>query len=313
MPNVVRYSEDKKKEWNEFIAKSKNGWFLFDRGYMDYHSDRFKDLSLMFYDGNKLIAALPANIKDDTLYSHEGLTYGGIISDGSMKTPLMLDLFGSLKKYAKDNNIKKMIYKVIPFIYHLIPAQEDLYALYRNNAKLVKREVSSVIFQADKLDFNRRKNRYIVEALNHGLTIKETGDFEGFHDIVHHTLKEKYGREPVHSANEMSMLAKRFPENIRLFGCFIKGKIIGGALVYSTPRVAHIQYLFSSKEGKNLGANDLIGDYLINRKYANLPYFNFGISTENSGLVLNDQLISFKEEFGARAIAIDTYEMSPDG
>src|SRR3989344_743193 len=184
MMKIVRYSKDKKKEWNEFIAKSKNGWFLFDRDYMDYHSDRFKDFSLMFYDDNRLVALLPANSNNDTLYSHEGLTYGGIISDDSMKTPLMLDLFDSLKKYAKENKIKKIIYKAIPFIYHMLPAQEDLYALYRNNAKLVKREVSSAIFQSDKLDFNRRKKRYIVEALDHGLTIKETGDFEGFHDIV---------------------------------------------------------------------------------------------------------------------------------
>ncbi|MBI2135126.1 GNAT family N-acetyltransferase [Candidatus Woesearchaeota archaeon] len=307
---IARYSKDKKREWDEFIAKSKNGWFLFKRDYMDYHSDRFKDFSLMFYDDNKLVALLPANADKDTLYSHEGLTYGGIISDDSMKTPLMLELFDSLRKYAKENKIKKIIYKAIPFIYHKLPAQEDLYALYRNNAKLVKREVSSTIFQVGKLDFNRRKKRYIVEALDRGLTIKETGDFESFHNIVNQTLKEKYGREPVHSADEMSMLAKRFPENISLFGCFNKGKIVGGALVYATSRVAHVQYLFSSSEGKSLGANDLIGDYLINRKYADLPYFNFGISTENNGLVLNEQLISFKEEFGARAIAIDTYEIS---
>ena len=310
MLTISRYSKDKKKEWNEFIAKSKNGWFLFDRDYMDYHSDRFKDFSLMFYDDSKLAAVLPANINNNILYSHEGLTYGGVISDDNMKTPLMLELFSLLKKYAKENNIKKIVYKAIPFIYHTLPAQEDLYALYRNNAKLVKREVSSAIFQADKLDFNRRKKRYILEALNCGLTIKETEDFEGFHDIVNQTLNEKYGKEPVHSPDEMRMLAQRFSENIRLFGCFSNKRLVGGALVYATAKVAHVQYLFSSKEGKNLGANDLIGDFLINRKYSNLPYFNFGISTENNGMVLNEQLISFKEEFGARAIAIDTYEIN---
>ncbi len=48
---------------------------------MDYHSDRFNDHSLVFTRKNRLIGLLPANIKDEALYSHGGLTFGGIISD----------------------------------------------------------------------------------------------------------------------------------------------------------------------------------------------------------------------------------------
>ena len=49
MFEIIRYTPDKANEWNKFIAKSKNGTFLFDRNYMDYHSDRFHDYSLLFY------------------------------------------------------------------------------------------------------------------------------------------------------------------------------------------------------------------------------------------------------------------------
>ena len=77
--NIERYTAEKAAEWDEFVAKSKNGTFLFDRNYMDYHADRFADFSLMFYnDKHKLCALLPANIDDGTLYSHQGLTYGGL-------------------------------------------------------------------------------------------------------------------------------------------------------------------------------------------------------------------------------------------
>ena len=46
---VKRYSDENVDLWNGFNAKSKNSMFMFDRNYMDYHRDRFKDYSLLFY------------------------------------------------------------------------------------------------------------------------------------------------------------------------------------------------------------------------------------------------------------------------
>ncbi|EAI4884208.1 TPA: GNAT family N-acetyltransferase, partial [Campylobacter coli] len=110
---------------------AKNGLFMFDRNYMDYHSDRFIDNSLMFYENEKLIALLPCNVSQNILYSHQGLTFGGFIVDENMKQSKMLECFEVLKEYMKENNFKKLIYKSTPYIYHKIPAQEDLYALFR--------------------------------------------------------------------------------------------------------------------------------------------------------------------------------------
>lgn len=91
------YSEDKKSIWNEFVRKSKNATFLIMREYMDYHKDRFTDMSLMFYDNKKnLIGILPANIEGNELMSHGGLTYGGFILDKKMKTTTMLEMFNLL-------------------------------------------------------------------------------------------------------------------------------------------------------------------------------------------------------------------------
>ena len=41
--SVEQYSSERSAEWNEFVKNSKNGTFLFDRNYMDYHSERFTD------------------------------------------------------------------------------------------------------------------------------------------------------------------------------------------------------------------------------------------------------------------------------
>ena len=77
--SVKRYSPDYERMWNEFVIASKTGVFFFHRNYMDYHSHRFKDHSLLFFYKNQLLSMLPANSSGDTLYSHQGLTFGGMI------------------------------------------------------------------------------------------------------------------------------------------------------------------------------------------------------------------------------------------
>ena len=74
---IKNYSAERKKEWDNFLETSKSPVFLFKRDYMEYHRDRFKDKSLMFYDDGKLIAILPANVDKKEIVSHGGLTFGG--------------------------------------------------------------------------------------------------------------------------------------------------------------------------------------------------------------------------------------------
>lgn len=309
MIRVEIYNKNQQPIWDKFISESKNGTFLLCRNYMDYHSDRFNDFSLMFFEDDKLIAVMPANINGDILYSHQGLTYGGIISGIDMKSIKMLAIFDEMKKFLKNRNITKLFYKTIPHIFHLIPAEEDLYALFRNEAKLFRRDLSSTILQENKLLFERGRKRCIDDGKRNNLIIKRTDDFESMYKIIEDILTIKYGLTPVHSAAEMKLLSERFPDNIYLFGCYKDNKMISGAFVFETTNVAHAQYVYSSDEGKILGANDLMYDYLINEKFIHKKYFNFGISTEKEGRYLNENLIRQKEMFGARSICHDFYEL----
>ena len=56
---IIQYNELHKEEWDAFVKTSKNGTFLFERDYMDYHKERFTDASLMIYNDNRLCALLP--------------------------------------------------------------------------------------------------------------------------------------------------------------------------------------------------------------------------------------------------------------
>ncbi len=303
------YKPEFKSTWDNFVSNAKNSLFLFYRDYMEYHSDRFTDHSLLFFNKGRLVALLPANISSDNLYSHSGLTFGAFISDYTMKTPLMLNLFQKLIEHCRAQGIKEIVYKPIPYIYQTVPADEDLYALFVYNAKLVARNVSSCISLsgAKKFDHSRRDN--IRKAKRNNLQVKESLDFETFMRIEEDTLVERHAVKPVHTAEEMKLLAGRFPANIKLFGSFKDDVMLAGIIMYENKNVAHMQYASNSKEGWMLGAQDIIEDYLINEYYKDKRYFDFGISTEKRGQILNLGLIKRKEDFAASAVMYDSYQI----
>src|SRR5438132_9103227 len=114
--NVRLYDKKDKNIWDDFVKSSRNGTFLFQRDYMDYHSDRFEDHSLIVYDTkNRVIALLPANKTKNILTSHGGLTYGSFITSDKITTPLMVDVFNASIAYLKKGGFEKLVYKTIPY------------------------------------------------------------------------------------------------------------------------------------------------------------------------------------------------------
>lgn len=304
---IERYTPDKETEWNSFVDSSRNGTFLHKRGYMDYHAHRFADHSLMFYCGTELAAILPAHIKDDSFCSHNGLTYGGLLLPDSTTTAEVLELFGEMLKYLNTNTATtRIIYKPTPHIYHRYPCEEDLYALFRNGAMLSERKVSSAIPLQEPLPISGR--RKLTEKTKSSLRIVEDGDLAEFWDILNERLQDKYDTTPVHSIDEIALLKERFPENIKLFCVADNGNnILGGVVLFITDRVVHMQYSATTAEGRRISALDYLYEELINNRFANKAYFDFGISVEDGGRYLNNGLISYKERMGGRAVIYDTY------
>lgn len=305
--SIQRYTAGDKEVWNAFIAESKNGTFMLKREYMDYHSDRFEDYSLMFYEDSKLIAVLPASNHGDEIRSHGGLTYGGLIYSKKMTAQKMLRVMENLIEFCKQNRKKTIVYKRIPYIYYDYPSDEDLYALFRCGAKLTRRDISTAIFLPDRIRFNERRRRNVKKAVKAALSFKESKDYKQYIDMLAEVLASRHGTRPVHTAEEMELLSNSLPENIKLYAAFEGEKMLAGSIVFETKVVAHAQYIASSFEGRNCGALDLVFDKLINEVYNDKVYFDFGISTEDRGHYLNEGLIEQKQEFGGRGIAYDEY------
>lgn len=304
---IIEYTDDRSSVWNEFVDESKNATFMFDRGYMDYHSDRFEDASLMIYYKQRPLALFPANRVGDTLISHGGLTFGGVLTSGEMTMPKMMDVFNTLETYLSNEGVETVKYKAIPSIYHSIPAEGDRYALFRKDAKLYRRDVTSAVYLPDRLDFKRNRRQTIERATEHGVSVRESEEYGQYWEMLRTTLA-KHDVEPVHTVEEMLLLHERFPENLKLYGAYQEGDLVAGAIVYMSNVVARTQYIASNDAGDEVRATDLLLSELITKCCDHLRYFDFGISTEQEGKVLNEGLSYFKETFGARPVVHDFYE-----
>lgn len=307
---VERYAPDMAEVWNAFVAASRNGTFLLDRGYMDYHADRFRDHSLMLCDRqDRILALLPANEHEHEheLHSHGGLTYGGLILGAGAGASLVGEMLGAIRHYLSAHSLAGLHYKTIPWIYHRQPAEEDRYAMFRANAVLTRRDVLSVVAMDSRLPYQNRRVRGMKAARKTGVNVRESNDYDGFWQILEHNLMTRHGTSPVHGLAEIKLLKARFPDAIRLFGAFREDKLVAGVLVYESQRVAHVQYISASPEGRDTHALDLLFDVLLTQTFATKPYFDFGISNEEHGRVLNHGLIEQKEGFGARSIVHDYY------
>ena len=307
--NISRYSSAHTLEWNQLVSESKNGLFFFNRSFMNYHSDRFIDHSLLIYKEEKLVAVLPANEIDNIIYSHQGLTFGSLVFSSKLRTSNVLDIFDEILKYYKKNNFIKLIYKTIPYIFSSYPSQEDLYCLFRNNAKLIRRDVSSVIEIENRLSFSSSKKNQVNKLIKNGLIVKENNDYNTFWNLLISVLA-RHNVKPVHSLEEINLLHKSFPNNIKLYTVENDTEILAGIVIFIFGNTVHTQYMANSEEGRKKGVLSLINFQLLNEFYSNYKYYSFGISTEQNGFFLNEGLIQQKEEMGARAVTLDFYEIS---
>lgn len=309
MIKIKHYKTNLFNDWNNFIANSKNGHFMFMRDYIEYHKDRFVDYSLLFYYKDKLIAVLPANIDKDKLITHGGLSFAGFVYGSKVTAKKMLDIFDALKIYLSKNNIYQILYKSVPYIYYKYPAQEDLYALFRNSAKLYRKDISSTIYLKNKIPYTNSRKGQVKKAKKKEFIIKETSDYKDFWTILTEILSQNHQKQPVHSLSEIEKLQKQFPENIKLHVALnSENYVIAGCVLYLSYPVIHVQYMAVKNEYKQLGALDLVIDNAINI-YKDYEYFDFGNSNENEGKYLNEGLIFQKEGFGARAVTYDFYKI----
>lgn len=309
--SIRRYRPEDAGLWDRFVASSRQGTMLHMRGYMDYHSDRFCDCSLIALRKGKPTALLPANLREGgTLCSHGGLTYGGWL------TPLshfdgtdMLELFKTWTGWCRENDIHEIIYKGVPHIYHRIPAEEDIYSLFRYGAAIETINLSTVIDMRNNPGLNTLQKRHLKKASILNPWIRETSNAAEFMPILQECLRKRHNAAPVHSEAELQMLKDRFPYGIRLFLAGTGTKPEAAVCVYDTNSVAHCQYIATSESGRENGILTYLMHHLIHKVFSENRYFDFGTSNEDAGRILNTGLLHQKTGLGGRGLAYPIFRL----
>ncbi len=297
-------------DWNIFISEAKNATFLFNRSFMDYHSDRFQDLSLIVSDGEKWLAVLPGHQIERVFYSHLGLTYGGLVYAEKLKLVEVIAVLKSILQFLEVQGVDKMHLKMIPSIYHQKPADELDYALFLAKAQMMRCDALAVLDLTKSYKITKTRKESIRRGIKNELVIKEEANFRLFwEEILIPNLDKKHSAKPVHSVAEIEKLHQLFPDNIRHFNVYHKDKIVAGTTVFISENVAHPQYISGQGNKNELGSLDYLYHHLITEIFHEKHFFDFGISNEDQGRKLNEGLVFWKESFGTGTITQHFYEV----
>ncbi len=308
---ILRYNVAQKKKWDEFILKAKNSSFLFYRNFMDYHQDRFQDFSLFVLEKNEIVAVLPAHLSNNVLYSHKGLSYGGIICLPEVSLTTYENILKAIFLYCNKQNILEIEINSIPSIYSSNFSEELAFFNFAFAQKTARVQLLSSIDFRIPFHMNENRKRMINKGIKNKFYIKEEKNANLFwQTILVPRLQSKYDNIPVHTMEEMNYLMQSFPQNIKQFNVFnVDGKIMAGTTIFENKNVVHLQYIAGLDEGNREGALDFL-IYNLLEKYKNkVDFFDFG-SSNITDKTLNKGLIYWKESFGARSVAQYTYVFS---
>ena len=311
MFSIKTYNDSYKVDWNNFVDISKNSTFLFKREFMDYHAEKFEDFSLLIFYNSDLIALFPCNIRDGEVYSHEGLSYGGVIVKTDLKFLKYIELFTHLLKYFDEKSIKKLYIKQIPSIYNSNFNGELDYLSFVTGAKIYRRDIISVIDMQNENKISKDRIQGYKRGVKNKLEIKETDDLDDFwNSILIPTLMNRHYVNPVHSLHDIKKLKRVFNNNIKQFNVFHEDQLVAGTTLFLTKNVAHVQYIGSNPEKNSLGSLDFLFYNLITKYLSDYKYFDFGNSHEQQGMKINKGLNYWKEGYGARSLTHDFYEIN---
>ncbi len=276
---------------------------------MDYHHDRFEDFSLLVFKDEKLMAICPANIVQNKVFSHQGLTYGGFLLSENIKFNDVLNAWKGVLQYLYVNGVLELIMKLSPKIYHKLPSDEIDYLLFKSNAILYKRDIISAL-KLKTINYSKSRTEGIKRGEKHQLKVVEEDDLSKFwNHILIPNLKDKYQVNPVHTLEEIQELKNKFKNNIRHFNVYFNNTIVAGTTIFETKRVARAQYISGDESKNQLGSLDFLYDYLLTNVFDQKDYLDLGSSNGSNDESIKSGMLTWKEGFGARSIAQDFYKI----
>lgn len=314
--DIVRFDASKHGFWDEFVRNANNGTIFHERHFLNYHpAGRFRDHSLVLMDDKQPAGLFPAveDYRDglNILYSHRGSSYGGIVQPLNQGVEKNFRMLRALDRYAKEQGFDRIIMTLPPDIYNQQLNNYLEFACFRHGYRYLKREISSVLALEDSIEANIAKfkssNRTAFRrGEKMGVSVRISEDLPAFYSILKSNLKIRHGVSPTHSLEELQELRRRYPERIRLYGAYLKERMIAGIVMFDANSRVTLAFYISHNENfqEYRGVNVLFKEVIADSILRGFRYLDYGIFTVN--MEPNFGLARFKESFGAGGVFRDT-------
>ncbi len=310
---IIPYTPALEMAWEQCCAGAVNSTLLHTRRFLSYHGDRFKDASALIVEAGKVRGVFPAAqspADPGLVVSHPGITFGGVVHQGWLSGVRMLAALAALSGHYQNLGYQRLLYKAVPQIYASAPAQDDLYALFRLGAQRVRCDLSCAIDLAHRRPPSELRRRGLKKAQDSVNLSDDPALLGELWAVIAHNLERKHGVQPVHASAELALLMDRFPQHIGIRCALMAGRVEAGVVLFKSQTVWHAQYIAASELAYEVSALDAVFDALIlEAQQAGARYFDFGISNEDNGQVLNEGLYRFKSGFGGGGVAHEFYEI----
>ena len=266
---------------------------------MDYHSDRFEDFSVLIYKNESPVGLIPANRSKNTVYSHQGLTYGGLLLE-NFDAMFSKEIMEAVKTFYKNNGVTDFQLKSFPSSYPQFQSTLPFSFFKNPKTKMIMTHKSLAIDFSKEVKFHKTKLKHQRKGLERGLKILLDNDFKTFWtEVLTPMLKERFQTKPLHSLEEIEQLHSFFPNKILQYNVYLDDKILGGITVYNKGSVVKSQYSATTLEGQKNYAIDVLFLYLIEHfKNSGAQFFCMGTVTTKDTLGYSPGLLKQKLELG---------------
>ncbi|MGI9240128.1 MAG: hypothetical protein ACR2RV_04975, partial [Verrucomicrobiales bacterium] len=121
--NLEALDASNEKDWDGLVDVAPNGHLMARTGFFRYHADRFEDASLFFRRGRRPLGVLPANRVGDTLWSHQGVSLGGLILHPRTHFSHVEAAVSALLEHLREGGFKRLMYRPAPHPYQVFPRE----------------------------------------------------------------------------------------------------------------------------------------------------------------------------------------------
>lgn len=320
---IIPYTDGHADEWDRFVADSRNGTFFHTRRFLRYHAaGKFADHSLMFRKDDQMCAVLAAaSVEEDSkrwLIAHPGASYGGLVLSprwGMAETGEIVKALMSHGKEAGFHGIRFL--RLTPPSVRRVSSDDQEYWLFQNGWKVFRFELATSLFLNGITEdrvlglFSGKCRNAVRQGERSGLTVQESTDFAAFWAILETSLEERHKAKPTHTIAEIERLRTLCPGDIRLFAAFDGPTMVGGSVGINL----HPSAIYTLYMAQDYAQQEKHPMHLILAHLAKLciregrSILHFGISTEDGGTAVNENLFFFKESFGGRSVRRESWEV----